>query len=147
MSNDHPAPGFGGFDLDSQLWMQSHLDVLRRDYETRIHSVLATLIEAADDAQRLCDDASFRQLPGFWQDGLKTLHAKLLHRLSELGVTRIATIGAKVDPRLHQVIEVVPQPGDPETIVGEELAGYLWNDQLLRAAKVVSVAQDSNFDD
>lgn len=58
-------------------------------------------------------------------------------------MTPIETIGQKVDPYLHQVIEVVSDSGEPETIVREELAGYLWDDRVLRVAKVVSVARNS----
>jgi molecular chaperone GrpE (heat shock protein) len=58
-------------------------------------------------------------------------------------VTPIATLGEKLDPRLHHVVEVASLPGEPETIVRQVRPGYLWKGQVLRPAEVVTIASPS----
>jgi molecular chaperone GrpE (heat shock protein) len=136
-------PGPTGIDLTNELWMRSHLDVMRRESEARIQEALIALIEAVDDVRRLRDDPGFGELSPSWRDGVNAVHAKFLLRLQELGVTPIEAVGRKVDPSLHQVVRVVDDSAEEETIIREEMAGYLWRDKVLRLAKVVSAARKS----
>jgi molecular chaperone GrpE len=53
------------------------------------------------------------------------------------GITRIASVGEKLDPNRHQaMIEIPSVDAEPGTIVQEMQAGYMIKDRLLRPAMV-----------
>jgi molecular chaperone GrpE len=52
------------------------------------------------------------------------------------GITRIDTVGAKLDPNKHQAMVEIPSDQEPGTIVQEMQAGYMIKDRLLRPAMV-----------
>ena len=52
------------------------------------------------------------------------------------GITRIESIGAKLDPNRHQAMIELPSDQAPGTIVQEMQAGYMIKDRLLRPALV-----------
>jgi molecular chaperone GrpE len=53
------------------------------------------------------------------------------------GITRIESVGAKLDPNLHQaMIELPSADAEPGTIIQEMQAGYRIKDRLLRPAMV-----------
>lgn len=55
--------------------------------------------------------------------------------LSDMGVSRIETVDAPFDPRLHEAVSA--EEGDGEEIVSEELqAGYMLGDEVVRHAMV-----------
>lgn len=79
-------------------------------------------------------------------DGLRMTHRQILEQLSGVGVRPIEAVGKPFDPRLHEAVSVVTpeHAGQPAgTIAGESLKGYLLNDDVLRPAKVVVVAEQS----
>jgi len=52
------------------------------------------------------------------------------------GITRIESVGAKLDPNRHQAMIELPSDKEPGTIVQEMQAGYMIKDRLLRPAMV-----------
>jgi molecular chaperone GrpE len=53
------------------------------------------------------------------------------------GITRIKSVGEKLDPHRHQaMIEVPSDSAEPGTIIDEMQAGYMIKDRLLRPALV-----------
>ena len=52
------------------------------------------------------------------------------------GITRIASVGEKLDPNKHQAMIEMPSDQPPGTIVQEMQAGYMIKDRLLRPAMV-----------
>jgi len=52
------------------------------------------------------------------------------------GITKIESVGAKLDPNRHQAMIELPSDQDPGTIVQEMQAGYMIKDRLLRPAMV-----------
>jgi molecular chaperone GrpE len=52
------------------------------------------------------------------------------------GITKIESIGAKLDPNRHQAMIELPSDQAPGTIVQEMQAGYMIKDRLLRPALV-----------
>jgi molecular chaperone GrpE len=58
------------------------------------------------------------------------------------GITKIESIGAKLDPNRHQAMVELPSDREPGTIVQEMQAGYMIKDRLLRPA-LVGVAKAS----
>ena len=52
------------------------------------------------------------------------------------GITRIESVGARLDPNRHQAMIELPSDQEPGTIVQEMQAGYMIKDRLLRPAMV-----------
>lgn len=76
-----------------------------------------------------------------WLGSVKALRIRLLRTLESIGITPIHSIGSEVDLEIHDVVAVVPAgKHPPNTVVSEQLRGYLFRGKLLRDAKVV-VAQ------
>jgi molecular chaperone GrpE (heat shock protein) len=66
------------------------------------------------------------------------LRRKMLQIFSEVGVTPMNAVGHKLDLQRHEVVGARLDPGrDEDTVVEEQLRGYLWNSQVLRIAKVI----------
>ena len=57
--------------------------------------------------------------------------------LKKESIIRMKTIGERFDPYFHEAIELVEGPEEEKGKIKEEiLAGYLWEDKVLRPAKV-----------
>jgi molecular chaperone GrpE len=52
------------------------------------------------------------------------------------GITRIESVGTRLDPNRHQAMIEMPSDQEPGTIVQEMQAGYMIKDRLLRPAMV-----------
>ena len=80
--------------------------------------------------------------------GVRMTLLQLRDVLERQNVTRQEVLGEPFDPRFHEAVDVQPADGDvePDTIVGEIKAGYLFGDTVLRPAQV-RVAQRSGADD
>jgi molecular chaperone GrpE len=58
--------------------------------------------------------------------------------LTQIGITKIESVGAALNPQIHNAIQVVESAdAGPNTIVDEMQAGYMFGDTLLRPAMVV----------
>lgn len=68
--------------------------------------------------------------------GIQLVFKQLTDILKKEGLTRVKTLGERVDPHRHEVVSYVPEKGPEDVIVEEVEAGYLLHDRLLRAAKV-----------
>ena len=62
---------------------------------------------------------------------------------NQIGISRIKSIGEKLNPQLHNAIQLIDVPSDanprPEsgTIIEEMQTGYMYGDNVLRTAMVV----------
>jgi len=73
--------------------------------------------------------------------GLEIVYKETLGVLEKHGAERIATEGEYFDPKIHEAVAVVDQPGVTENTIVEELRpGFMRHGKLLRPASVV-VAQ------
>ena len=68
--------------------------------------------------------------------GLEMTGKELETVFARNGITRIETVGAKLDPNRHQAMIELPSDQEPGTIVQEMQAGYTIKDRLLRPAMV-----------
>jgi len=80
----------------------------------------------------LRDDDKFKGLVV----GLDATGRELEKVFERNGITRIVSVGQKLDPNKHQAMMEVPSDLEPGTIVQEMQAGYMIKDRLLRAAMV-----------
>ena len=70
-------------------------------------------------------------------DGIEATARELEAAFARQGITRIRSIGEKLDPHRHQaMIEVATDSAEPGTIVDEMQAGYMLKERLLRPALV-----------
>ena len=98
-----------------------------------ILSVADNLTRALDAIPAdLRDDDKFKGLV----TGLDATGRELAKVFERHGITRIASVGEKLDPNKHQAMLEVPSDQEPGTIVQEMQAGYMIKDRLLRAAMV-----------
>jgi len=74
--------------------------------------------------------------------GIEMTAKELENVFQRNGITKIDSIGAKLDPNRHQAMVELPSDQEPGTIVQEMQAGYMIKDRLLRPA-LVGVAKAS----
>jgi molecular chaperone GrpE len=84
------------------------------------------------------------------EEGTKALVTGIEMTVKELenvfqrnGITKIDSVGAKLDPNRHQAMVELPSDQEAGTIVQEMQAGYMIKDRLLRPA-LVGVAKASS---
>jgi molecular chaperone GrpE len=114
---------------------QKVLDRERMDLCGKLLEVLDNL----DRSRAGCDGASSVEELA---QGLDMVAGQFLAVLEAVGVTRMTTLGADFDHNLHEASGMIPVQGEQrdQEVIFEERAGYLFHDQLLRAARVVVAA-------
>jgi molecular chaperone GrpE len=89
------------------------------------------LIDAIDAARKHAPDDA----------GMIAMAATANGVLAQSGITRIETVGAKLNPAFHNAVSTESaKDAEPNTITAELQSGYMFGDTVLRAAMVV-VAQ------
>lgn len=68
--------------------------------------------------------------------GLDATGRELAAVFQRNGITKIVSVGEKLDPNRHQAMLEMPSDLEPGTIVQEMQAGYMIKDRLLRPAMV-----------
>jgi molecular chaperone GrpE len=70
-------------------------------------------------------------------EGIRLIHDKLQAILEAQGVVPFGSVGTPFNPDRHDAVAMAPMKGSrPGTVVDELRRGYLWRDELLRAAQV-----------
>ena len=72
--------------------------------------------------------------------GIKSMQRALENAFAQIGITKIDSVGEKLNPQFHNAIQMVDKPDDKtetNTIVDEMQAGYMFGDSVLRTAMVV----------
>lgn len=83
--------------------------------------------------------------PEHWREGLGMMLRRLDRILAARRVLAIEVIGRPFDPRLARVVGTTRDATVGAGIVGEEVrAGFLWDDELLRAAEVIVNKPDAD---
>jgi molecular chaperone GrpE (heat shock protein) len=73
-----------------------------------------------------------------WLKSIDALYARALSVLERFGLAQMRSLGQVVNLDYHEVIEYRPSPNHPaNTIIAEPQKGYVFNNRLLRDAKVV----------
>jgi molecular chaperone GrpE len=74
-------------------------------------------------------------------EGVELTERGLITALERFGIKRVAAVGQRFDPHIHQaMMEVETDQAPPGTVVHEMQAGYTIHDRLLRPA-LVSIAK------
>lgn len=72
-----------------------------------------------------------------WVDGMRHIQSKLEQVLAYFGIKEMEVIGEKFNPNLHEAVgEVDNSQYDTGMVVEEIRTGFMWQDQVLQAARV-----------
>jgi len=97
--------------------------------------LLKALVDLADGFDRAL--AHIDESPDSVAAGLHGMQRRLNSLLEAEGVKSFESLGQRFDPTRHEAMATVRDfDGAPGTVVDEAGRGYLWNDELLRAARV-----------
>ena len=97
--------------------------------------ILLKILEVVDSFDRALQQTS--GLPESLTEGFHVISRQLRNILNGEGVTPMETLGLAFDPELHEAVATVGDESQTSgTIVAELSRGYLWQDELLRPAKV-----------
>ena len=81
-------------------------------------------------------DAALKHNPD--DEGIQSMARALESAFAQIGITKIESIGEKLNPMFHNAIQVVESPdAETNTIVDEMQTGYMFGDTILRTAMVV----------
>jgi molecular chaperone GrpE len=98
-------------------------------------AIILPLLDVIDDLEKAMQCTSGAEPPIV--KGLRIIHKKLLALLETHGVLPFETVGMPFNHNLHEAVAVATHKGsEPGTVVDELRRGYLWNNELLRAAQV-----------
>lgn len=69
-----------------------------------------------------------------WAKGMTHIHSDLLKTFEKLNITKIKTVGEKLDPNKHEAL--MAGPGEADLVTEEFEPGYMIGDEVLKVAKV-----------
>jgi molecular chaperone GrpE len=130
------------------LYAQAETQNVRRRFEKEAADARAyaatsfarDILSVSDNLSRALDTipAELREDDKFkgLVTGLEATGRELEKIFERHGITRIASVGEKLDPNRHQAMIEIPSDQEPGTIVQEMQSGYMIKDRLLRAAMV-----------
>lgn len=117
---------------------------LRRRYEEQIASlrrstkaqVVADLLPVIDNFERALKHTPPELASNDYIKGVQGIVRQFEKTLEEMGVQRIATVGAEFDPRYHEAVSMEEGDGAKEVVSEELQAGYRIGDDVIRHAMV-----------
>jgi len=114
-------------------------DVLARAKEKQ-HKLLLQFLEVMDNLERALGQSAERTQPSVLYQGVELTWRQMSRVLEQAGVKRMQVKpGQPFDPHYHEGVEVRFGDVDQPTITAVILPGYLYENELLRPARVVVV--------
>ncbi|MCK9210968.1 MAG: nucleotide exchange factor GrpE [Ignavibacteriaceae bacterium] len=105
------------------------------------------ILPVVDDFERSLKHLAESQDNSSVTDGIKMIYDKLLKILDDQGVKKIDTIGKPFDVHFHEALLQKKDEQQPPHVVLDELeTGYLYQDKVIRHAKVI-VNEDFHIED
>ena len=103
--------------------------------EESIRKMLFALLDIIDDIEKALQFANDTKKPSV--KGVRIIHKKFLALLETHGVLPFESVGMVFDHNLHDAVAIAKsEESKPGTVVDELRRGYLWKNELLRAAQV-----------
>jgi len=107
----------------------------------RNEELLLDLLPVLDSFERAMEHSEHSGPSGGFLEGLQMIAQMLTDALAKHGVKRIESLGRPFDPTMHEAIAAVPAVGqEPNTVIDVVEDGYMYQDRLLRPARVVVAA-------
>jgi molecular chaperone GrpE len=108
----------------------------------RYEALLRDLLPIVDNMDRAVHHCSEPGQSDGMAEGLCMIAGMFRDLLQKYGVKEIGSLGEPFDPQFHEAIARLPTSDKPANVVVEEMEkGYLYQDRLLRPAKVVVAAE------
>lgn len=129
---------------DLENYKKRTLQEKSRFLKYRNEELLRDLLGVLDNLERAFHHCQETGRSDALADGVCMIADMLRDILGRYGVKEIKSLGEPFDPHLHEAIARFPVEGKQANVVVEELEkGYMYQDRLLRPAKVaVSTEQD-----
>ena len=125
--------------------LKEELELKGKVHYDEVKKLLLAILEVMDDFDRRFNNIGARLEEAdsqckTWINYFRSTKKLLGIVIREQGVAEIETIGMKAIPGFHYVVDVVERKEmEDETIVEELKKGYLWKNEVLRKAEVISV--------
>jgi molecular chaperone GrpE len=104
----------------------------------RNEELLRDFLPVLDNMERALAHCEETGRSDSFTEGVFLVVAMFREILEKYGVKEIKAVGEPFDPHLHEAIARRPAEGEPPNVVVQELEkGYIYQDRLLRPAKVV----------
>src|SRR5262245_31002980 len=101
-----------------------------------LRKFVVPLLDVVDDLERSLNFVETETSP--FVNGMRSVHHKLMSVLEAESVRPFDSFGKPFDPSIHEAVGTTPAVDHaPGTIVQVVRRGYLWDDDLLRSARVV----------
>lgn len=115
---------------------------LERDANQRMKKLRGELsepmLEVLDAFERSLSSFEGNIDPKAILQGIKMVHQLMLHKLKEIGLERIETVGKPFNPAVHEAIALSPttDASQENLVVNEFTAGFMLDGRVIRPAKV-----------
>lgn len=96
--------------------------------------LLKTILPILDNLDRSITHLPEELKDNEWTKGMLHIHDDLLKTFEKLGISKIKTVGEKLDPNIHEAL--MAGPGEKDVIVEELESGYTLFDDVIKVAKV-----------
>jgi molecular chaperone GrpE len=104
----------------------------------RNEELLRDLLPIADNLDRALNASAGADEVSALMEGVSMIAGMLKESFERYGVREIQARGKSFDPNFHEAVGRSPAPGmEPNMVIEELEKGYMYQDRLLRAAKVV----------
>lgn len=112
-----------------------------------IRELLLDLVAVQDSFDRAFQSEALKAEPQVYQ-GMRSIQRQIHQLLEQRGVLTFDSVGQPFNPSLHEAVDTEPSHKYPEATVSREVEkGYLWEDKVLRAAKVVVAKAIAHVDE
>ena len=129
---------------DLENFRKRSLHEKTRFLKYRNEDLLRDLLPVADNIHRALDHCAAACRSDAVSEWLCMILGMFRDVLSKHGVTEVEALGKPFDPQFHEAIAQTPAPGkEPNTVIDELEKGYMYQDRLLRPAKVVVAAPEA----
>ncbi|MBM4326276.1 MAG: nucleotide exchange factor GrpE [Deltaproteobacteria bacterium] len=107
----------------------------------RNEELLLDLLPVLDNFERAMEHSEHSGALESFVEGVRMIAQMLTDALTKHGVKKIESLGSAFDPTAHEAIAAVPAVGqEPNTVIDVVEDGYMYQDRLLRPARVVVAA-------
>lgn len=101
-------------------------------------NLILQLLDTLDNFQRALDSAKTSDDYESFHKGVELIHNHMKEILTKEGLKEIEALGKPFDPNFHEAVTQAESDKHDEGIIIDEISkGYMLNDRLLRASKVV----------
>ena len=106
--------------------------------------LVSELLDALDDLGRVADIPADQTTTEALHEGVDLVERKFRKAFAGLGVEKVAAVGERFDPNLHEALGTIPTDDpDQDDIIAQELViGYRLGEMLLRPARVIVMQHD-----